>query len=374
MRAAQIIFILFIFFCSVPGVCVSAEVRVAIIQDAGSLNIKIAGHYEIYDSSAALLARGRSLNTTATCYKGGILLAGKVFNTARLELKAFGPDIAVINGRVFKGKIQLIINKNSKLTVVNRLGLEDYVKGILYNEASHYWPMEALKAQAVVSRTYAVYQAQENRGKDFDVTADIYSQVYGGKTSERGRTNKAVEETAGEVITYKGRAIPAYFHATCAGRTEDASELWNVNLAPLKGVACGFCKDSPHFNWHYVASLDELRGKLSEAGRKAGAIKNIAVSARNNSGRITDLRIITSQGELLMTAKDFRSIIGPNIIRSLNFTVKVVEKDAVFEGAGWGHGVGLCQWGAYFMAKQGKGSGEILKYYYPGSDVKTIGL
>lgn len=374
MRSAQIIFILLILFCTILKVYAKGEVRVAIMQDASSLNIKIGGSYEIDDSGYKLLMRGRDLKSTVTSYKGGILIAGKNFNTGKILLKAKSSDIIVINGRTFKGDIQLIRSNAMRLTVVNRIGLEDYVKGILYHEASHYWPIEALKAQAVISRTYAIYQMQENSFRDFDVTGDIYSQVYGGKTSERERTNKAVDETRGEIIVYQGKVIPAYFHATCAGSTEDASLLWNINLPPLKGVPCNFCKDSPHFNWHYVATLDEISEKLTEAGRKTGNIKNIIISGKDKSGRITDLKIITAQKDLKISAKDFRNIMGPNIIRSTNFNVSVIDKDAVFEGLGWGHGVGLCQWGAYFMAKQGKTSREILKYYYPGTDVKIIGF
>src|SRR3989338_8028719 len=281
MRTAQIIFILLILFCTILKVCAGDEVRVAIMQDAPSLNIKIAGSYEIDDSGYKLLMRGRDLKSTVTSYKGGILIAGRNFNTGKILLKAKSSDIIVINGRTFKGDIQLIRSNAARLTVVNRIGLEDYVKGILYHEASHYWPMEALKAQAVISRTYVIYQMQKNSFRDFDVTGDIYSQVYGGKTSERERTNKAVDETRGEIIVYQGKVIPAYFHATCAWSTEDASVLWNINLPPLKGVPCGFCKDSPHFNWHYVAALAEIRKKLSEGGEKIGNIKNIIILGKD---------------------------------------------------------------------------------------------
>lgn len=374
MRIAKIIFLILAFLPS--AVCAQGlnQVRVAIYQDAASINIKIAGSYEIADTKQRLLQRGRALNTTVTGHKRGILIAGRNFSLEKILIRTINPDTIIINGRTFRGDIQLIRSGASKLTVINRIGLEDYVQGILYHEASHYWPMEALKAQAIVSRTYAVYQGQQNRGKDFDVTSDIYSQVYGGKTSERERTNKAVGETAAKVLTYQDKVIPAYFHATCGGHTEDASRLWNVNLLPLKGVPCGFCKDSPHYNWHYVAGLDEIEEKLADSGYKTSNIKDIAVSGRDSSGRVLDLRIAAFKKEIKISAKDFRNIMGPNIIRSTNFKVSIVDKDAVFEGLGWGHGVGLCQWGAYFMSKLGWGYEKILKYYYPGSDVKTIGL
>jgi stage II sporulation protein D len=350
-------------------------VRVAIMQDATFLRLKVKGFYEAVDvKNNKILYRGRNLNTTVTVYAGGILLGDVKFESSKVLIKPDDPQAALINGRMFRGDIHFIKNNNTGFSVINYIELEDYIKGILYHEASHYWPQEALKAQAIVCRTYAVYQMQENKNKDFDVTSDIYSQVYGGRTSERYRTNKAVDETKDEILAYQGKVFPAYFHATCAGHTEDASMLWNINIPPLKGVPCGFCKDSPHFNWHYVLSLDELGDKLAKAGYKINNIEDIVILGRDDSGRITDLKLISIKKEIKISAKDFRNIMGPNFIRSANFKVDIIKNDAVFEGFGWGHGVGLCQWGAYFMAKQGYNTAEILKYYYPGSDVKLIGF
>jgi stage II sporulation protein D len=231
--------------------------------------------------------------------------------------------------------------------------------------------MEALKAQAIVCRTYALNACIENKSKDYDATSDIYSQVYGGRTSERFRTNNAVQETRGLVLTYKDKVFSAYYHATCGGHTEDASLLWDIDIVPLKGVPCGFCKDSPHFNWHYVLSIKELEEKLKEAGIKALKINDVIVLGRDKSGRVTDLKVACGAKDIIISAKDLRSAIGPNIIRSTNFTLRIEKQDVVFEGFGWGHGVGLCQWGAYFMAKAGHNYKKILEYYYPQTNVKT---
>jgi stage II sporulation protein D len=347
-------------------------VRVAVAKDASTLSVKVMGRYEIINpDSQKILTEGSNLKTTVTTYKNLILLGKTTSDSNRVLIKKIGPEPIIINGRRFRGNIELI-KKDAGFLAVNHIDLEDYVKGILYHEASHYWPEEALRAQAIVSRSYAVYQMHESKSKDYDVTSDIYSQVYGGSASERFRTNRAVDKTKGLILTYQGRAIPTYFHATCAGHTEDASMLWNINIPPLKGVECGFCKESPHFNWHYVLALGEIRQKLVDAGYKISGIKDIVILGKDNSGRITDLNIISANKDLKISAKDFRNIIGPNIIRSTNFTVSVVKDDAVFEGFGWGHGVGLCQWGAYFMAKQGLTAEVILKYYYPGTNVETV--
>jgi stage II sporulation protein D len=254
--------------------------------------------------------------------------------------------------------------------VVNDIELEDYVKGILYHEVSHYWPQEALKAQAVVCRTYALYQMGENSGRDYDVTSDVSSQVYGGRAAERYRTNMAVDETKGVVLVYNGNIFPAFFHATCGGNTENAALLWNIDLPALRGVVCGFCQRSPHLKWYRVIALEELKDTLVKAGyRLGGDIQAIEILGTTGSGRVKELKLQTTKDGLVISAKDFRNALGPNSIKSTNFKVSISGSDAVFEGLGWGHGVGMCQWGAYFMAKDGRSFQDILKYYYPGAEL-----
>lgn len=349
-------------------------VRVAIIQDASTINIKINGFYELFNSSGSkILSRGKNLKSTIATYKKGIIVGGVYVQASKVFIKAVDPESIVINDRKFRGNVE-IIKKNNHLSAVNYIDLEDYIKGILYHEASHYWPEEALKAQAIACRTYAVYQIEVSKNNDYDVTNDIYSQVYGGKTSERYRTNKVVDDTQGLILNYQGKVFPAYYHATCAGHTEDASLLWNTDIMPLKGVACFFCKGSPHFNWHYDIPIKDLEVKLNKAGYKINNIKEIRITGLSASGRVAKLSIASDNKEINIPAKDFRNIVGPNTLRSTNFQVSIAGNDVVFEGIGWGHGAGLCQWGAYFMAKQGKDYREILRYYYPGANVKTIGF
>ncbi len=241
-------------------------VRVAVMQDITTLRLKIKGLYEIIDpKTKEVLCRGRDLNTTVMAGRAGIMLGNIKPRVSDILIKPKGPDAALVNNRLFSGDIEFIKKDNLDLLVINIIGLEDYVKGISIREISHYWPPEALKAEVIAFRTFAVYKIEESVGKDYDLTSDIYSQVYGGKAAERFRINKAVDETRGLVLTYKGKVIPAFYHATCAGHTEDASVLWNIDIASLKGVVCNFCKDSPHFSWHYVAARDELKEKLANS-------------------------------------------------------------------------------------------------------------
>ena len=185
-------------------------------------------------------------------------------------------------------------------------------------------------------------------------------------------TDKAIEDTKGEIITFAGEVLPAYYHATCAGSTEDANLVWGVDLAPLKGVACSFCKDSPHFRWTATVNLKSLEQKLKTAGFKVSDTKSIEIVKRSPSGRVVTLNITSSSGSIDISGKQLREIIGPNTLRSTNFKVRIKDKSVLFDGFGWGHGVGLCQWGAYFMGKKGFTYQEILQHYYPGAKIEEI--
>jgi stage II sporulation protein D len=355
-------------FCAPEG----PVVRVNIIPSVSSLRIRVEGGMEIRDMrTKTLLFRGNE----AKCSIIGkaFIIGDKRSGVGALSIRGMSQDVLEVNGRKFKGDIRLIKHGESRFSVINGVPLEDYVKGILFHEVSHYWPQEALKAQAVVSRTYALYSLQQNRHQEFDVRGDIFSQVYGGKDSERYRTNDAVEETAGEVLTFQGRIFPAYFHSTCAGHTEDASALWNIDLPPLKGVACGFCQESPRYFWTYRISARELAGRLKHGGYSVEGFDTITVAGNDLSGRVTYVNFISGGKTTKISAVELRRILGPQSLRSTYFEVSLSGREVVFRGKGWGHGVGLCQWGAYFMAKQGYSYTQILQHYYPQSVLSQWG-
>ena len=349
----------------------SETIRVRIFDDLQSFSLSANSYYKLVDSTNnQTLASGKNLRTIVWARIDGISINGTNYQVKRITLEANDPEAIVINERKFRGNMQFIRKDNGKIMVINLIELEDYIKGILYHEVSHYWPDDALKAQAIVCRTYALYQVNMSLDKDFDLSNDVYSQVYGGLTSERFRTSKAVDDSKGEVLVYKKNIFPTYFHATCSGHTEDAKLLWGIDIPPLKGVACSYCKESPHYSWAVKIPLKKLREALLKSVKKDCAnITGIAILGKDPSDRITDLKIITDKDSFVIPAKDFRMIVGPNQIMSTNFTLEIKNDKVIFNGLGWGHGVGLCQWGAYFMAKQGKNYKQILKYYYPGSEI-----
>jgi stage II sporulation protein D len=346
-------------------------VRVAIVREARQIDLEIEGQYTFRDESGKPILRGpRLAKSTVRLLDKGIFVGMNVYPYKRLIIQPKRDATVIINKHHFRGEVLLIRTPEDRITAVNSINIEDYIKGVLYHEVSHHWPMEALKAQAVATRTYALYSMGGAAGKEYDVTNDIYSQVYGGKNSERYRTGLAVDRSTGEILVYGEKILPAYFHATCAGMTEDAKELWEINLAPLKGVPCLFCQDSPHMHWKKNFRLGDIEQLLNKRGYKTGLIKDIAIVDRDRSGRISTLKITSREGqETVVKGKDFREAIGPNVLKSNSYDIEMKGYYVDFVGKGWGHGVGMCQWGARGMAAQQFTYKQVLAYYYPGSQL-----
>lgn len=377
MRIILIILFVFIELVAIPDISAKqVNIRVAIIQDAQDVRVTIKGAYDIIALYSSL-----SLVNSEQPLKYVLLKPAEYgIDVGNKPLKVFGVKIIpkaakeiFINGCPFKGSVIIIRKANLRLLVINELDLEDYLKGVLFHEVSHLWPIETLKAQAVAARTFALYQIQQRQGFDFDVTSDIYSQVYGGSYSERKRCNLAVDLTKGIVLNCNGEVFPAYFHAVCGGKTEDASVLWRTDVAALKGVECNFCKISPHYYWKFQTPVRNIQDKLAASGIKVKDITKIEVSDFTKSDRAKSLKIFDSEGNfIIVSAKDFRQSLDPNIIRSTNFSVAISDGNAFINGKGWGHGVGLCQWGAFQMAAKGYNFEKILYTYYPGSKLERI--
>lgn len=345
--------------------------RVCVLKDAKEMTLSVKGDYRISAlNTNELIEKGSNLSDSQILpAPSGLSVSGRLLMIYGVKVVPRRDASVYIGKRSFRGNLDIIRTTNMRLLVVNHINVEDYLKGVLYHEVSHWWPIEALKAQAIAARTYALYQKSVRRDKEFDLTNDIYSQMYGGRLSEKLKTNRAVDLTKGKVLTYRGEIFPAYYHATCGGHTEDASNLWDVDLPPLDGVWCDFCRHSPHYRWKRKISLSELESKLSSAGYKIGNLKTVKPLGKTASGRIRELKLVADK-ETIIPAKEFRLIIGPNFIRSTNFKIKSDSKNIMFYGRGWGHGVGMCQWGAFFLALKRYKADRILRHYYPGTTVK----
>jgi stage II sporulation protein D len=280
--------------------------------------------------------------------------------------------------RAFRGCLVLSRAARS-LVIANRLTLEEYLAGVVGAEMpASSSPIEALKAQAVASRTYVLYALLRaaGDGRTARVAGDDSFQVYAGKKGEHRRVIEAVRATSGEVLTYRGGLFRSYFHSTCGGHTVDASRVFGEpSIEPLAGVACGACEGSAFSRWEVrveTAALEKALGAWAgERGLKLGTITGLEVSETTREGRAAYLRVRHAGGSFEVGVERFRALLqgtGGPALKSAAFTVAPDGGAFRVTGTGFGHGAGLCQVGAGRLGA-GRSYREVLELYYPGSEV-----
>jgi stage II sporulation protein D len=348
-------------------------IRIGILENVYSINISADGDFEAID-----LGTGRQVKLEdSSIYlvlptSEGIKIGNEIFGPS-VRLNSFSDgEMLRVNGRRYRDGIKISLNSKGNLNVINELGVEGYLYGVMAREVSPEWSIEALKAQAVVSRTYVMKNLGKHDREGFDLSATVTSQVYGGVEAEDDRSSKAVDLTRGEVITYNGEPIKSFFHSNCGGHTEDVSNAWEgeQRLPYLEGRVCPFCKKSYQYYWEETIKKEMIEEKLNRNGYNVEDIKKIMILGRTSSGRATYLRIYHNRGHLKIRASDFRMVMGPNLIRSTLFAMESMGSRIKFYGRGWGHGVGMCQWGAKGMAERGANYRQILQYYYPETKIE----
>ena len=273
----------------------------------------------------------------------------------------------------YRGVLELRRTAAGRLTAINELDLEEYLYGVLKNEVDPQWPTEALKAQAVASRTWALYSLNRFASEGYDVCATADCQVYRGVTAEDPRTSAAVDETRGEVMTYQGRPIFAAYHSDSGGSTESSDLVWGGAYPYLRGVADPYSVGAPRHEWIVRMDLATFENRVRRSGRMITNVTGIEVAEATPSGRAALLRVAGAHGVLLLRGAELRAVLGADL-RSTLFTVRLVPDDppqVEFQGRGSGHGVGLSQWGARGMAEMGRRYQEILSYYYSGIAFET---
>jgi stage II sporulation protein D len=351
-------------------------IRVGLVNGREKLSLEVKGPYEAKAlHSDIVLDTGRALRTTRVIpTTSGLKIGEKEYKVYGIRIIPEKDASIYIDKRRFRGIVDVMRTEEMKVMVVNHLDVEKYLYGVLYHETPHYWPIEVLKAQAIVARTFALHRIETMKDRDYDVTSDVYSQVYGGRASERWKTVKAVNATRGKVLTYKGKIFPAYYHSMCAGHTEDAEIVFGLTLPPLKGRSCPYCKGAPHMSWKEQFSYKQIEAKLKGYGIAVKGLRHIAEGKRDESGRLVNVRISDAAGTREIKGYKFRLAMGPNVIKSTNFTIRISSRGVLFRGKGWGHGVGMCQWGAFGMGRRWSGHKQILAFYYPGATIAAISV
>jgi stage II sporulation protein D len=297
-----------------------------------------------------------------------------------------------VNGREYRGSF-LLSASGGRIAVVNVVDLEEYLVGVLGAELGLRSESEfaALQAQAVVSRTVALQRAGQWRERGYDLLASVADQVYEGVGASSPLAARAVATTRGQVLTYQGRLIDAFFHSTCGGRTAAGSEVFAAGDRPyLKSVSDldpggrPWCALSPRYRWRETWSGEALGRILRETLPLAGGspdlatgLRDIRILQRTATDRVARVEIRGSGGSLTVTGAAARAILrAPDggVLRSADFTLQIAREgerivQLTADGAGAGHGVGLCQWGAIGRARAGFAYGAILSAYFPGTAV-----
>jgi stage II sporulation protein D len=365
LRVFCIIIIFALFPVAVLGIDIRPEtIRVAIVKGVEGVTLEGSGIL-VMDGNGQPLRIDTPIQVKRT--RDGL----SVNNRRVGALKATAPAFLLINGKGYRGVIE-IFPADKGLLVVDELPLEDYLVGLINCEISSQWPIEAVKAQAVIARSYAVYQKAARKNALYHLESSVMDQVYEGSDIEDSRAIRGVRETSGEVLTYAGSVIQAFYHSSCGGHTEAAENVWGNPVPYLTGVDCKYCLAAPSVSWQQTISLRKLETLLKNAGYQVAGLREIRPGRHYGSGRLQEVSIFSAKGRLTISAVNFRKAIGYSTIKSTNFEIRPSADDISFIGVGYGHGVGLCQWGAKQRAGDGFDYREILSYYYPGTRLEKI--
>lgn len=331
-----------------------------------------------------------------------------------------------VDGKKFRGSMIIDRYTDSDLTIINQLNFEEYLYGVVPREMSGEWPIEAQKAQAVAARNFAVEKLGSHQQYGFDLCAGTHCQVYGGYSSEHPRSRMAVDETQGKLLTYNGKIVTAFYHSNSGGHTEDVENVWSSSTNYLKGVEDPYSIGAPNDHWTKKYTKQEIEDILTSKNLSVGTLENILVTERSTNDRVLKLEVRGTDGKKILEKEKVRSIFGYNNIKSTWFEIitdggpsavsvlfdlgqpatqmsmtnkfiltaegmeeldemdrpyifngkeykKVSSTEAegyLFSGKGWGHGVGMSQWGAKKMAEEGFTYDQILTYYYTGTKVE----
>lgn len=322
-------------------------------DDAGKTIAKDQSRLEIAAGASALVWGRRALPAAVVVDAGG----------GRMQ----------VGERTLRGRLRIVWRAPGSCLLVNELPLEEYLVGLVGSELFPDWPVETMKAQAVAARTYALTRIEgatwAKPPRPYDIGSSVLAQVYHGAHRENPQIARAVAATRGEVLERNGRLFPAYYHSCCGGRTEHASNVWPGEAGPPT-VAGKWCARTPRARWELSLPKAELEAILTRARLIAGPIRSIATTELADSPRVDQLLVETDGGLEMIKATELRRLVGYEKLRSTWFTVRLEGNAVRFSGRGFGHGVGMCQWGAKGMADAGKGYREILRFYYPDAAIK----
>lgn len=313
----------------------------------------------VQGQSLGQIPQGRSV--TVTTEGGALKLAN--WNSSAFWVEPSSGGYVFINDAWYRGRV-LVMPAAGKVTAVNWVDLEAYLYSVLGAEMPASWPQEALKAQAVAARSFALNRRDRSMTAAFDVGSTTAHQVYKGLASEAPSTIAAVNATRGQVLTHSGRVIEAVFHSSSGGHTENVEDVWQQPLPYLRSVP-DFDQDAPVFQWSETFSASQFQQRITGIGQ----LQSVATERATPRGRVVSMRFQGSQGSRTLTGAEIRQALG---LRSTLFSVTIQGDTIRVSGRGFGHGLGMSQWGARGLALQGYTYPQILAHYYQGTVLSQV--
>lgn len=293
-------------------------------------------------------------------------------------LEVFSSDSKLlVNGQSVDGPVLLWPRNDQTVDVIAALDFDEYLTGVVMGEMPSDWPDEALKAQAVTARTYALYQMMKRKTWAHQVEGNQNDQVFIYPKGQRSyaKISAIIQETKNWLLLKDGLPIKAFFHADCGGQTEEAHYVWGdsqtlSNYGTTKLQGCPYMKSKP---WDLRVTLKDLQNSLrSIVGSEK--IRTIEIVSRSPSMRALNVRITSATQSYLIPSHEFRKLVGYNKVRSTLFSIDQSQDAVMIRGRGYGHGSGLCQWGARTLAQQGFKAQDILKLYYPRATLNITNI
>ncbi len=302
----------------------------------------------------------------------------EVFRTSENFLEINSLDGQVTIGAVPIPTPLLLSNpvKRKTVDVIVALNVEDYLHNVLNSEMPTSWPLEALKSQAIASRTYTLYQMNARRQQPYQLESTVLDQVYSLKfhSKKTKAVDQAIKETREKVLTVDGKMIKAYYHSDCGGQTEEPRQIWGSHKDKhhMGSVVDDHGATSPYSHWNFEISLKDLGNKLALLDTNFQTPKQAEVLSYTPSQRVALLAFNDGHEHVTVSGNELRRLIGYDKLRSTLFDIEQKDGYLKFSGKGFGHGSGLCQWGSRYLANKGKRAGEILSHYYPYAQVTAV--
>ena len=363
--------------------------RVSLLHEPqGTITLEVSESFIVrpVGSEKVLYKSGRIGPTAVVATKAGLKIGKRELPAAQVEIVPSQSPAVWVEGHQYRGTVRLYRQGGSSVQAINVLPLEDYVASVIDCEMPAAFPDEARKAQAIVARTYALYQKQVAEPAALaDLFASTRSQKYlgykyrdGGRLlageSEAGR--KIAEATRGKICHYRGQVFCTYYCAVCGGNTVRGIEVFSDAAAPLVSVKCDFCREARLYRWTAEISKSDVQKELEpwlrEKGRKPGTLKTVSLARPAPSGgSLPEFDMTVDKQSLRISSSELRQLLSRQGLYSPRFTIEDKGRQLQINGRGHGHGVGLCQWGSRGQALEGRTCEQILQYYYPGSKVAT---